>query len=546
MELTPERIRSLVDEVTEELSKQGILSAAGARSRGGSEATAPAKPGAETRSPPASFLDYGNVAGRPGGYGGGFAGDDPLARIAMSRSAAPPLPKIARRAPNTGPKKKRGVVESLDVAAREAKAAHQRLVSLPLHLRARCIEAIRQKCRDNVQLLAELAVSETGMGRVEHKVQKNMLVIDQTPGIEDLEPFVWTGDHGMTLLECAPYGVIGAIGPSTNASETVINNAIGMIAGGNAVIFGPHPSAKRTCQTTVSLINEAVVECGGPENIITIMAEPSIESAKAMMSHKETKLLVVTGGPGVVREAMASGKKVIAAGPGNPPVVVDETADLLKAGRDIILGASLDNNVICTDEKEAFVVEAAAGTLLKVMQQNGAYLATPEQTEQLRKLVLAKDNGPRRHAVVNRNYVGRNASVILKQIGLSVPDDTPLIVCEVPPEHPFVWSELLMPVFPLARVQTAAQGMEWAVAAEHGFRHTASIFSKNIERLSTMAQLINCSIFVKNGPNYAGLGMGGEGPTSFTIASPTGEGMTTARTFTRRRRCTLVDYFRIV
>jgi acyl-CoA reductase-like NAD-dependent aldehyde dehydrogenase len=243
---------------------------------------------------------------------------------------------------------------------------------------------------------------------------------------------------------------------------------------------------------------------------------------------------------------MGSGKKVIAAGPGNPPVVVDETADLVKAGRDITLGASLDNNIICTDEKEVFVVDAAAGTLLEVMKRNGVFLATPEQTEQLRKLVLEKDNGPRRHAVVNRNYVGRNPSVLLREIGVSVPDDVPLVVCEVPPEHPFVWSELLLPILPVSRVASAAEGMDWAVAAEHGFRHTASIFSKNIERLSHMAQLMNCSIFVKNGPNYAGLGMGGEGPTTMTIASPTGEGMTTARTFTRYRRCTLVDYFRIV
>ena len=400
--------------------------------------------------------------------------------------------------------------------------------------------------RDNVKLLAELARGETGMGRVEDKIQKNLLVINQTPGIEDLEPHVYTGDHGLTLTEWAPYGVIGAAGPSTNPSETIINNGIGMMAGGNALVFAVHPSARGVCQATISLFNEAVVEAGGPENVISTVAEPTIESAQAMMRHPKTRLLVVTGGPGVVREAMASGKKVIAAGPGNPPVVVDETADLIAAGRDIVRGASLDNNIICTDEKEVFVVERAAAALKASMLKHGAYELNGPQIDQLRKLVLEKDNGPRKHSVVNRKWIGKDAAVILKEIGVSVGPEVRLILCDVTPEHPFVWSELLMPVMGLARVPSADEAMEWAVGAEHGFRHTASIYSKNVERLSKMARLMDCSIFVKNAPNYAGLGMGGEGPTSFTIASPTGEGMTTARSFTRKRRCVLVDYFRIV
>jgi acyl-CoA reductase-like NAD-dependent aldehyde dehydrogenase len=459
--------------------------------------------------------------------------------------AQAPLPDPSKRA-NEGARSPRGVHLTLDQAVRSAEQAHRELVAWPVTLRDRAIGHIRAKLRANVRLLAELAVAETGLGPVDDKIKKNTLVIDKTPGIEDLRPEVLTGDHGMTLTELAPYGVIGAAGPSTNPSETVINNGIGMIAGGNAVVFAAHPSAKRVSQLAVSLICEAMVEAGGPDNIITTVSEPTIESAQAMMAHAKTRLLVVTGGPGVVQAAMASKKKVIAGGPGNPPVVVDETADLVRAGADIVAGASLDNNVICTDEKEVFVVDRAADALLRAMGASGAHVLEAWRLPQLEQAVLADNRGARRHSVTNKKLVGRNASVILEEIGVKVGPEVRLIVVETPPDHPFVWTELLMPVLAVARVKSADEGMDWAVLAEHGFRHTASIHSRNVERLSKMARMMDCSIFIKNGPNFAGLGMGGEGSTSFTIASPTGEGMTTARTFTRRRRCALVDLFRIV
>lgn len=556
MSLTQEQIRSVIDQVTRELETEGLVPPGGQAAPAGADSSRGIGRAFGSKSPSGGpgqgALDSGAARRfRPGGYGAGFAGSygvGPGSPGSAAHAAANPVRErdSASRAQNVGPRQTRGVFADLEQAVKAAEAAHKQLVSLPLYVRAGCIESIRRKCRDNVRLLAELAASETGMGRVEDKLQKNLLVINQTPGIEDLEPHVYSGDHGLTLTEWAPYGVIGAAGPSTNPSETVINNGIGMIAGGNAVVFAAHPSAKRVCQTTISLINEAVVEAGGPDNVLVTVAEPTIESAQAMMRHPKTRLLVVTGGPGVVREAMSSGKKVIAAGPGNPPVVVDETADLVAAGRDIVAGASLDNNIICTDEKEVFVVERAAEALKASMLRHGAWEASPAQVDQLRKLVLEKDNGPRKHSVVNRKFVGKSPAVILKEIGASVGPEVRIVLCETPPDHPFVWTELLMPILAVSRVASADEGMEWAVAAEHGFRHTASIYSKNIERLSRMARLMDCSLFIKNGPNYAGLGMGGEGPTSFTIASPTGEGMTSARTFTRKRRCTLVDYFRIV
>jgi acyl-CoA reductase-like NAD-dependent aldehyde dehydrogenase len=391
-----------------------------------------------------------------------------------------------------------------------------------------------------------MAVRETGMGRVEDKIRKNLLVGERTPGVEFLETDALSGDHGLTIEEFAPWGVIGALTPSTNPSETVVNNGISMVAAGNAVVFGPHPSAEGTSCRCVELLNDAIASAGGPPNLLTALARPTIERAQSLMRHAGIRLLVVTGGGAVVQEAMRSGKRVIAAGPGNPPSVVDETADLVKAGRDLVLGASLDNNIICTDEKEVFVVDRVADELKRAMVAAGAVELDGAQIASLEKLVLSENRGPRKHSVVEKRFIGRNPAVILREIGVTVDDGVRIALCEVPPDHPFVWTELLMPILAVARVRDADDGIRWAVAAEHGFRHSASMHSRNIEKLSAMARAVNTSIFVKNGPNYAGLGFGGEGHTSFTIAGPTGEGLTSCRTFSRRRRCVLVDYFRIV
>jgi propionaldehyde dehydrogenase len=319
-----------------------------------------------------------------------------------------------------------------------------------------------------------------------------------------------------------------------------------MIAGGNSVVFGPHPGAKSVSHYTISLLNDAIVEAGGPENVITSVMEPTIEAAQVMMGHPDVALLVVTGGPGVVREAMKREKKVIAAGPGNPPAVVDETADLEKAGRDLVAGAGFDNNVICIDEKEILVVASVKDKLKAVMKQNGAFELNPRQTEAITKEIIS-DPGKRGHeGMSNKKYVGKNASVLAKIIGLDIPEDTRILLAEVDKDHPLVWTEQLMPVIPIVGMNNVDEAIDFAVLCEHGFRHTASMHSKNIEKLSRMAKVMNCSLFVKNGSNFNGMAFGGAGYTSFTIASPTGEGFTRARHFTRERRCALIDYFRIV
>jgi acyl-CoA reductase-like NAD-dependent aldehyde dehydrogenase len=391
-----------------------------------------------------------------------------------------------------------------------------------------------------------MAHEETGLGRREDKIIKNNLGIVKTPGVEDIEPESYSDDNGLTLVERAPYGVIGSITPSTNPAVTIISNSIGMIAAGNAVVFNPHPSAKKVSAWLISLLNKAITDAGGPANLLACIDEPTIDSAKVLMSHPGIALLVVTGGPAVVRVAMNSGKKVIAAGPGNPPCVVDETADLAKAGRDIVNGAGFDNNVICICEKEIIVVASVADRLKEELKKNGAFELNDEQIKKITGLVISDPGGPGKEGAAEKKYVGKNADFIAREIGLVVPPSTRLLLCEVGREHPLVWTEQLMPVMPLVRVPDVDAAIDLAVECEHGFRHTAIMHSLNIAKLSKMARAMNCSIFIKNGPSYAGLGHGGAGFASFTIASPTGEGVTRARTFTRERRCTLVDYFRII
>ena len=435
----------------------------------------------------------------------------------------------------------RGVFSSIDGAVKAAHKAQAVWVKMRLEQRKFIIERVREALRDFNDYMSREALNETGLGRYEDKLSKNLLVIDKTPGCEILESHVQTGDDGLALTEYAPYGVLGSITPTTNPTETIINNGIGMIAAANAVVFNPHPSAKNVCRHTVELMNTVIVENGGPDHLIGIMKSPTIESAKELMRHPGIRLLVVTGGPHVVKEAMNSGKKVIAAGPGNPPVVVDETADLVQAARDTVKGASLDNNIVCIVEKEVFVVDAVKDEFIKNMQAQGAYKLSPDQTKRLEKVILESDGFH-----TNKKWVGKNAGRILSEIGIPADDHLRLLICETQFDHPFVQNELLMPVLPIVTVPNVHVGIEWAVKAEHGFGHTAVMHSKHIDNLHMMAKAVNTSLFIKNAPSYAGLGLGGEGYTSFTIASPTGEGLTTARTFSRVRRCTLKDHFRIV
>ena len=441
-----------------------------------------------------------------------------------------------------------GIYDDMNEAIDAAEQGYFAVRAMTVEQREKIITEIRRLTVAEADIMAQMGVAETGMGRVDHKKAKHILVADKTPGTEDIVSEAKTGDCGLTLTEMAPFGVVGAITPSTNPSETVICNSIGMIAAGNGVVFNPHPNAICVSNYAVDLVNRASFAAGGPKVLVCSMDKPTLDSAKIMQTHPKIKLLVCTGGPGVVKAVLSSGKKAIGAGAGNPPVIVDDTADIVKAGKDIIDGCTFDNNLPCIAEKEVFAFRNIADRLIAEMKKNGAYLINRQQANALAAIVLEEkvNKAGKKVKTISRDCVGRDAKVLLAKIGVKVGDDIRCIICETDFMHDFVQHELMMPILPIVRVDNIKEAIDLAVKAEHGNRHTAHMHSKNIDNLSAFAKAVETTIFVKNAPSYAGIGFGGEGHTTFTIAGPTGEGITSARSFTRKRRCVLSEHFRII
>jgi len=465
-------------------------------------------------------------------------------RLGGTDTTAPVDPRVPVDVPEAelGEGLHAGIDEAVDAADR-AVARYQEMGTTG---REAVIASIRSSMLEHAEELAEMAHAETGLGRAADKVRKNVLVATRTPGPEDLEPLIETGSDGMMVTEHAPFGLIGSVTPTTNPTSTIINNTIAILSGGNGVVYNVHPNAKRVSAHNIRLLNRAIMAAGGPPDLVTGIPEPTIESAQALMHHPKIRVLLVTGGPGVVREALKTDKRAITAGPGNPPAVVDATADVERAGRDIVAGASFDNNVICTDEKTAIVVSGVADELVRAMGRNGAHVLKEHELRKVERTIFEQMGPPNKPGQINRAWIGKNAAAIAAAAGVEVDGDPRLLVAEVPNDHSLVWTEQMMPVFPVTRVPDVDAAIDLAIRSEHGFRHTASIHSNDVGTITRMARSINVSIFIANGPNYAGLGQGGEGFTSFSIASPTGDGMTRPLTFTRERRIAVVGALRIV
>lgn len=433
-----------------------------------------------------------------------------------------------------GANRQLGIFKDMNEAIEASIQAQKVMQTLSMDGREKIISNIRKKIKENAELLAQMGVEETGMGNVPHKILKHQLVAEKTPGTEDITTTAWSGDRGLTLIEMGPFGVIGAITPCTNPSETILCNSIGMLAGGNTVVFNPHPAAIKTSIFAVNLVNEASIEAGGPANVAVTVEKPTLETSDIMMKHKAIHLIAATGGPGVVTTVLSSGKRGIGAGAGNPPVLVDDTADIPKAAADIVNGCTFDNNLPCIAEKEVVAFTNITDELIHHMLENGCYMISKEQQDELTKVVLP--NGR-----LNRKCVGRSAKVLLGMIGVDVPDTIRCIIFEGEKEHPLIAEELMMPILGIVRCSDIDDGIEKCVWLEHGNRHSAHMHSKNIENLTKYGKAIDTAIFVKNGPSYSALGFGGEGFCTFTIASRTGEGLTSASTFTKRRRCVMSD-----
>jgi aldehyde dehydrogenase len=438
-----------------------------------------------------------------------------------------------------------GVFYDAESAVNAASAAFDQFRRCTLADRKRVIDIIREISIDNCEELGLMEMNETGIGRLEHKIDKLRTLGEQTPGVEFLDTKCFSGDHGLAVIERAPFGVIGAITPVTHSLPTITGNAVSMLAGGNTVVVNPHPSGKQVAVEGIRRFNEQIAREVGIDNLICVIAEPSLESAEALFKHRDVALICVTGGPAVGRAALNSGKRAIVAGPGNPPVVVDETADLDNAARCIIQGGAYDNNLLCIAEKEVFVVDCVFDKMMAAMRKAGAVELNSAQINRLASQAIVKV-GDDQHLAAAGGFIGRDASVLAEAAGVSVPQGTELVFGETDEHHPFVSVEQMMPFIPFVRARDVDHAIAMAKKYEHGFRHTAIIHSKNVRNMTKMGRELDTTLYVKNGPCMAALGLGGEGYLSFSIAGPTGEGVTTPITFTRERRCSMIDELRVV
>ena len=436
-----------------------------------------------------------------------------------------------------------GVFQDIEAAIEAAFLAQKKLIALPLAVRENIIKAIRTTGLANAEDYGRLEFDETGLGKADDNIKKNQSAC-QVLGMEDLVPEVFSGDRGVTIIERIPVGVIASVNPVTNGAPTILFNAIMMLAGGNTVVNNPHPKTKAVSARVIRDLNRAIVAAGGPANCICCLQEPSVPSAQTLMTHPKIRLIAVTGGHGVVAFATQTGKRVIAGGPGNPPVVVDETADLDRAAKCIIEGASFSYCMACASEKEIFVVDAVADKLKENLKKYGAYEINPSQGEALLKHIFNEIKAPGEPGVINMDFIGKSPSFILKSIGLEVGDDARIVILEADKNHPLVWTEQIMPVLPFVRCANADEAIDAALAAEQGNGHTMAIHSNSVKNIKKMTNRAKCAAFVKNGScGLASVGVAGEGYTSFHIAT-NGEGQTRPRMFTLIRRCVLADDFR--
>lgn len=437
-------------------------------------------------------------------------------------------------APVQSGSKDTGVFENMHDAIDATIIAQKKWTEMKKRDREKVIAALRRAMHDHAETFARMAHKETGMGRVEDKIVKHHNAADATPGTEDLEGKSWTGDYGLVYEDWAPYGVIGAVTPSTHPIPVLLNSTIMMIAGGNGVVFNVHPAAKNVSAYAMQIFTKAIFNSGGPVNLISMVREPSMATLEILFKHPQIAMIAATGGPLVVEAAFKAGKKVIAAGPGNPPVLVDETACLKRAAKRIIDGATFDNNILCIAEKEVFVVEKVFDEFMKTMEEFGALRLSAQQIDALARQVFSEKNG---HIVISRDFIGKNANVLGRAVGLNLSDDVRLLFGETDFTNLFVQEEQMMPFLPIVKVKNAQQGIECAVQAEHGFKHTAMIYSNNLDVITKFNKAIDTDIVVVNGASYAGNGgYEGEAYFSHTIASPTGEGICTPRNFARIRR----------
>src|SRR5262245_42711821 len=346
-----------------------------------------------------------------------------------------------------------GVFTCPDEAVAAARDAFEQLQERSIEDRKRIIQHIRRISIDQCVELGTMEMEETKIGRLEHKIEKLKTLGERTPGVEFLRSEVYSGDHGLAVIEHAPFGVVGAITPVTHSLPTITGNAVSMLAAGNTVVVNPHPSGKKGAAEGVRRFNRAIHQDLGIDNLICVIAEPTLESANALFAHRGINMICVTGGPAVARAALKSGKRAVVAGPGNPPVVVDETADLDNAAKCITRGGAYDNNLLCIAEKEVFVVATVFDRMMEAMERAGAVRLNAREIETVTKnAIIQVGEGEHKHDAPAKDFLGQDAAILAKGAGKTgVSDKVELLFGETDLDNPFVPVEQMMPFVPFVR-----------------------------------------------------------------------------------------------
>lgn len=352
--------------------------------------------------------------------------------------------------------------------------------------------------------LAKLAVEETGRGILEDKVTKNIfsteyiyhsIKYDKTVGvIEDNaeEDF---------MLVAEPVGIVCGITPVTNPTSTTLFKAIISAKTRNPIIFAFHPSAQQCSAEAARTVRDAAIAAGAPKDCILWVEQPSVEATQKLMTHPEVAVILATGGSGMVRAAYSSGKPALGVGPGNVPCVIDQSADIKQATNDLVLSKSFDNGMICASEQAAIVHEAVYDEVVREMQTLNCYFTTPEETRRLAEVVIIDDH-------VNSKIVGSRPVDIAAMAGITVPEETRILVCEIEgigADHPLS-REKLSPVLGMLKARDIDQAIELAEKMLNfgGLGHSAVLHSQDDGVIDHFSLAMKAGRIIINSPSTHG------------------------------------------
>lgn len=413
-----------------------------------------------------------------------------------------------------------GIYEDYNIAVAQAKVAQKKLIELSLTTRINILQAIRKEIRQNAESLSHFSLNEVKMGNLEGKISKHLLVANKTLGIEYLQ------ENNIDVFN--PFGVILSFIPSTNSSETISDHTIGIIAAGNSGVFCPNPRALQTCKKVIHLLNSTIIEAGGPENLVTLVDAPRRSIINDLIQHPSIKLVVATGSSGIINTVLDSGKRAICAGSGNPPVIIDEDADLALAAESIIKSVSFDFNILCVSEKEAFVLETVYEQFISIMKEKDAYLLTEQQANDLCEILFIDYHSNEKNKIVKKEFVGQSPQTLLEAIGIIPSENIRLLIAETSADHPLVTTECLLPLLPIVSVSNINEAIAHSVIVEGGRNHSAAIYTNNPQNAQKFRSLMPTTAFAVN-----------QSPLdSFpyfccTIATKTGEGLVCAKDFVK-------------